>query len=395
MAPIDGNYFNYKTDSRRYAALLLRHGQCGVYDLEKDLEFMKIALVGLPKSGKTTIFNALTRSQAEVSAYAGGKREPNLASVSVEDDRVTRLSEIYRPKKTIYASVDITDFVGFGESGDDSSGLPAELVQLVRTNDAIAVVLRNFDSDIDGAAQPQDDLAQIEDEFVLADLILVENRLERIAKSQRTGQKTVILENEEKLLKRLQEILAAGTTLREVELTDADEKAIRGFQFLTLKPVMVIVNSTEENHGKNGQLIEKLNGEYPTIECAGNFEMELSQLDEQEEIEAFLADIGIEESARQRLTHTAYDILGYISFFTVGKDEVRAWNISKGDTALVAADTIHSDLARGFIRAECFSFEDFIEAGSEKGVKDAGKFRLEGKDYVVKDGDMICIRFNV
>ncbi len=356
---------------------------------------MKIALVGLPKSGKTTIFNALTRSQAEVSAYSGGKREPNLASVAVEDDRVTKLSEIYKPKKTIYASVDITDFVGFGESGEDSAGLPAELVQLVRTNDAIAVVLRNFESDLDGAQHPKDDLAQIEDEFVLADLILVENRLERIAKSQRTGQKTVILENEEKLLKQLQEVLAAGTALRDIELTVADAKAIRGFQFLTLKPVMVIVNSSEGNYGRNKELIDSFNNRYPTIECAGNFEMELSQLDDQEEIEAFLADIGIKESARLRLTRTAYDILGYISFFTIGKDEVRAWNISKGETALNAADTIHSDLARGFIRAECYSFDDFIECGSEKGVKDAGKFRLEGKDYVVKDGDMICVRFNV
>jgi len=357
---------------------------------------MKIGLVGLPKSGKTTIFNALTKSQAQVSAYSGGKAEPNLASVAVEDDRVRKLSEIYHPKKTTYASVDITDFAGLSDGAGEPSAFPQELLQLIRNNDAIAVVLRNFDNDLDGAPAPTDDLSTIEGEFLLADHLIVENRLERMTKAKRTGQFTPVMESEQKLLTKLQAHLDDGNPLRDLELPENDIKAVRGFQFLTLKPVMVILNSAEDNFGHNDAVLADLNQSYPTIECAGNFEMELSQLSDEEEIEAFLADMGITESARRRLTRTAYEILGYISFFTVGKDEVRAWNINRGDTALDAAAAVHSDLARGFIRAECFSYDDFLACGGEeKAVKDAGKFRLEGRDYVVKDGDMLCIRFNV
>ena len=356
---------------------------------------MKIGLVGLPKSGKTTIFNALTKSRAEVSAYSGGKAEPNLASVAVEDDRVTRLSDIYQPKKTTFASVDITDFAGFGDSGGETSTFPQELLQLIRNNDALGVVLRNFHDAMDESPTPNDDLSVIEGEFLLADHLIVENRLERMTKAKKTGQFTSVMESEEKLLMRLQAHLDSGNPLRDLEFPEAEEKALRGFQFLTLKPVMVILNSAEDNFGQNDAVLTELGKRYPTIEYAGSFEMELSQLSD-DEIEAFLADIGITESARMRLTRTAYEILGSISFFTVGKDEVRAWNINKGDRALDAAAAVHSDLARGFIRAEAFSFDDFIACGGdEKAVKDAGQFRLEGRDYVVKDGDMICIRFNV
>jgi GTP-binding protein YchF len=357
---------------------------------------MKIGLVGLPKSGKTTIFNALTKSSAEVSAYSGGKAEPNLASVAVEDVRVTRLSEIYRPKKTTFASVDITDFAGFSDSAGESSTFPQELLQLIRNNDALAVVLRNFQSVLDEAPSPSDDLSTIEGEFLLADHLIVESRLERMTKAKRTGQFTSVMEGEEKLLIRLQAHLEAGHPLRGLDLAGNEEKSVRGFQFLTLKPLMVVLNSAEDNFGQNEAALAELSKRFPTIEYAGSFEMELSHLSDEEEIEAFLADIGITESARLRLTRTAYEILGSISFFTVGKDEVRAWNISQGDKALDAAATIHSDLARGFIRAECFSYDDFLACGGdEKAVKDARKFRLEGRDYVVKDGDMICIRFNV
>jgi ribosome-binding ATPase YchF (GTP1/OBG family) len=205
-----------------------------------------------------------------------------------------------------------------------------------------------------------------------------------------------LLESELKLLKRIDTFLDSGLPLREMELEESEKKAVNGFKFLTLKPVMVVLNSSEENFGQNQSVLEELNKRYPTIECAGSFEMELSLLDDEAEIQAFLADIGITESARTRLTKTAFDMLGYISFFTIGKDEVRAWNIVKGSTALDAAGTVHTDMARGFIRAECYSFDDFIESGGEeRAVKDAGKFRLEGKEYVVKDSDMLCFRFNV
>ena len=357
---------------------------------------MKIGLVGLPKSGKTTIFNALTKAHAEVSAYGGGKAEPNLASVAVEDERLTKLSEIVHPKKTIYVSLDLTDFAGFSEHEADSTAFSPELLQLIRYNDALAVVLRNFHSDLDGDPSPADNLSTIEAEFLLADLFIVENRLERIEKTKRTGQFSPLLESEQKLLARLEAFLDSGHPLRDMELAESEKKAVNGFKFLTLKPVMVVLNSAEDNFGHNEAGLAELNKRYPTIECAGTFEMELSQLDDDDEIGAFLADIGITESARRRLTKAAFDMLGYISFFTIGKDEVRAWNIAKGSTALDAAGTVHSDMARGFIRAECYSFDDFIACGGEeKAVKEAGKFRLEGRDHVVKDGDMLNIRFNV
>lgn len=357
---------------------------------------MKIGLVGLPKSGKTTIFNALTKGEAEVSAYSGGKAEPNLASVAVEDERVTRLSEIVRPKKTIYVNLDLTDFAGFVDDGETTGAFPQELLQQIRNNDAFAVVLRNFHSDLEGEPTPGQDLSAIEGEFLLADHIIVETRLERLAKAKRTGQFTPALETEQKLLQQLQEHLDSGRPLRELDLPPQERKSISGFQFLTLKPVMVILNSSEDIFGQNEATLAELSDRYPTIECAGTFEMELSQIDDAEEVAAFLQDMGMQDSARIRLTKTAYDLLGYISFFTIGKDEVRAWNVVRGSKAAEAAGTIHSDMERGFIRAECFSYEDFITCGEdERGVKEAGKFRLEGRDYIVKDGDMLCIRFNV
>jgi GTP-binding protein YchF len=357
---------------------------------------MKIGLVGLPKSGKTTLFNALTKSHAEVSAYSGGKAEPNRASVAVEDERLTRISDIVKPKKTIYVRLDLMDFAGFTSHETESPDFSPELLQLIRLNDALAVVLRNFPRDLEDDPSPLERLSMIESEFLLADHIIVENRLERIEKARRTGQFTPLLESEQKLLKRIEAFLDAGQPLRELELEESEKKAVNGFKFLTLKPVMVVLNSSEQNFGQNAATLAELNNRYPTIECAGDFEMELSQLDDEDEIEAFLADMGIAESARLRLTKTAFDMLGYISFFTIGKDEVRAWNIVRGETALDAAGSVHTDMARGFIRAECYSFEDFIECGGEeKAVKEAGKFRLEGRDYVVKDGDMLCFRFNV
>lgn len=354
---------------------------------------MKLGLIGLPKSGKTTIFNALTGAQAEVTAYATGKIEPNLASVPVDDERVTKFAELYRPKKTVHATIDISDFVG--TTGEKASALSPAMLQLIRNNDALAMVVRNFENDLEGAAKPAVDIAGIEDEFVLADLIIVENRLERIEKGAKKGQKTPQILAEEKLMHRLAEQLNNSLPVRNLEYSAEEKQLLTGFQFLTLKPVMVILNSDESNFGKNQYLLDSIAAHYPAIECAGTFEMELAGLDEEEK-SAFMADMGITESSRSRMTRTAYELLGYISFFTVGEDEVRAWNIFRGDTALTAAGTIHSDLARGFIRAECFSYADFVACGStEKGVKERGKFRLEGKEYVVADGDVLNIRFNV
>lgn len=354
---------------------------------------MKIGLIGLPGSGKTTIFNALTKMEAPVAAQSKGKAEPNVAVVKVLDERVGRLSEMYLPKKTVYATVELVDFTGIAAEGGNGAFSPSA-VGTIKTMDALTLVLRHFEDDFTGPARPQEELRRIQEELVLTDLIVVENRLERIEKGNHRGQRTDAVAKEEKLLRKILEKLNENQAIRDIPLSHDEEKLIRGFQFLTKKPLMVILNSEESRYGKNESVLAELLKSGRAIEFAGKFEMELSRMDEDEAV-VFMEDMGIRESAYRRLTALAYETLGYISFFTVGSDEVRAWNVHHGNTALDAAATIHSDLARGFIRAECFSYEDVLRCGSEKGVRETGLFRLEGKEYLVRDGDILSIRFNV
>jgi hypothetical protein len=380
----------------RLANELFNHGLRSFYFiLEKRSLILKIGLVGLPKSGKTTIFNALSKSHAEVSAFESMKTEPNIAIVDVRDERVTKLIEMYRPAKSMYAKIELVDFVGVQKDETKKEELfTTELMRLVKTMDSLAVVLRNFTSDLTGAISTASDLGKIEEELLLSDLIIAEKRIERIAASSKGGQ-TAALAAEEKVLQKVIRQLNAVKPIRELSLTADEQKIIRGFQFLTQKPLFLVLNSDEAHFKKDSALLDSLTKHYKTIECAGSFEMELSHLADEAEIKAFMDDMGINESARDRLTLCAYETLGLISFFTVGEDEVRAWELFRGASAVDAAGTIHTDLARGFIRAECFSYSDLMECGSEKGVKDKGKFRMEGKDYIVKDGDILSIRFNV
>ena len=355
---------------------------------------MKIGLIGLANSGKTTIFNALTKSEAEVTAYANAKAEPNLAVVDVADDRVDRLVEIYNPKKTIYATLELVDFVGLAEGAAKADLFSGAALGQIRTMDALAHVVRNFPDELGKDPTPLEDIRKMDEELALADLMIVETRLERIAHAYQRGQKTDALQREEKTLQIILDHLGRDQPVRTLSLDQDQERSIRGFQFLTQKPSMVIINSEETCFGENRELLEEIAPAHKVVEFAGKFEMELARLND-EEAGLFMEDMGIETSARDRLSRAAYDILGYISFFTVGSDEVRAWNISRGQSAVEAAGTIHSDLARGFIRAECFSYDDLMACGSEKGLRDKGLFRLEGKTYGVKDGDIVNIRFNV
>jgi len=354
---------------------------------------MRIGLLGLQRAGKTTIFNALTGSDAAVADYSQ-KTEANVAVVAVADERVGKLTAMYHPKKTVYATIDVTDFPPV-EQGASKTGLfPGELMKEIKTVNALAIVLRAFASEMDGAATPLEDLRKIEEEFILTDLVVAETRLERIALAYRKGQKTPQLVVEEKALQKIAERLNAMQPIRGAEFTPDEEKAMRGFQLLTARPMVAIVNTDEDGYGKNAALLADIGQRCMAIEAAGKFEMELGKLSD-EEAAAFMQDMGIAESARSKLTTALYETLGYISFFTVGEDEVRAWNIRRGETALDAAGTIHTDLARGFIRAECFGYDDLMELGSEKAIKEKGRLRLEGKEYVVKDGDVLNIRFNV
>jgi GTP-binding protein YchF len=264
----------------------------------------------------------------------------------------------------------------------------------IRSVDALAVVLRGFPDESGAPPDPLRDLHTIDEELLLSDLIIVEKRLEKIEAGMKRGQKTDALVFEEKVLKKIHEPLNQSLPVRSLTFDEKEENAIRGFQFLSKKPVIAIVNSDETSFGKRNDLLAEMGKLHPRIEFAGNFEMELSRLEDEAEAKAFMEDMGIKESARDLLTSMAYEILGLISFFTVGPDEVRAWTINKGSTAVQAAGAIHTDLARGFIAAECFTYNDLIECGSEKAIKDKGKFRLEGKEYIVQGGDILSIRFN-
>ena len=356
---------------------------------------MNIGLIGMPNSGKTTIFNALTKSEAQVTSYANSKSEPNRAVVQVIDNRVEALSEMYLPRKTTFAAIELIDFVGLSQGAAREGLFASSAMGAVKNTDALVLVLGNYLQNPAEKPAPLTELGKLEEELLISDLIIVENRLERIAKADRQGKKTNLLEIEERLLLRIAEQLSDNRSIRDMKLDGKYEKMIRGFQFLTQKPVLVIVNSNETNYGKDNNLLAEIKKRHRVIEFAGKFELELSQLNDPEDIRLFMEDIGLQESARDRLCRAAYELLGYISFFTVGTDEVRAWSIRTDESILTAAGTIHSDLARGFIRAQCFSYDDLMAYGSEKQISDQGLMRLEGKKYIVQDGDVLNIRFNI
>jgi ribosome-binding ATPase len=355
---------------------------------------VNIGLIGLANSGKTTIFNALSKSQAEVTPYASSKSEPNRSVVEVMDTRVAVLSGMYKPKKTTYATIELIDFAGLTEGSAKEGLFSDSSMGLIKNTHALAIVARYFNDELMGSPEPVSDIRKIDEELLISDLIIAENRLDRIEKAYRQGKRTNLLEIEEKTLRKIVEYLNDNRPIRELKMEEEPERMMRGFRFLTQKPVLIILNSEEDNFGKNQNLLEEIGKSHKVIEFAGKFEMELSQVNDQKDIDLFMADMGIKESARDRLCRAAYELLGYISFFTVGSDEVRAWSIQRGETALAAAGSIHTDLARGFIRAECISYPDLIDCGFEKAVSAKGLLRLEGKNYIVQDGNILNIRYN-
>ncbi|MCL2064396.1 MAG: YchF family ATPase [Candidatus Cloacimonetes bacterium] len=358
---------------------------------------MKLGITGKAKSGKTTLFNAVTGQNADINLY-DVKQEPNLGVVLVPDERIDKLSNIYKPQKTIFATIEFLDFPAMTEDTENHEFLSATSMALLKNTDALAIILRNFTNTIldetKGKSNPINDLNDILIEFIYSDILITEKRLEKIELNFKRGVKDATTILEEKTLKKCLEFLHKEIPIREANLADDELRIIKGFHFLSLKPVMIILNSDENNFGQNQEIITNLSKIAPVYEFAGKFELELSILSD-EEAKDFMEDIGISESAVIRIIKNAYDLLGYISFFTVGEDEVRAWTIQKGDNALTAAGKIHTDLARGFIRAETFKYEDLISLGSEKVIREKGLFRLEGKTYIVQDGDIIFVRFNV
>jgi len=347
---------------------------------------MKVGIVGFPRAGKTTVFNALTGLHAQVGGY-GDPSKPNLGTIKVPDARIDRLTEIFAPKKTTYAEMVFVDFPG-GERGGVLD--QTTLVQM-RDADALVQVVRGFTDPVSqDAADAARDIEGFKGELLLADLAILEKRLERLKKEK--GK-----EQEAELVARCKAALDAETPLRHISLTPAEERTLSGFGMLSRLPLMVLVNVAEDDAAAPLSAAAQARAEadgVPALALCAQIEAEIASLDAADRA-AFLADLGVAESARARFIQAAYALLDLISFLTSGEDEVRAWPIRRGTPAVRAAGKIHSDIERGFIRAEVVAFDDFARLGSEAKCREAGKLRLEGKDYVVQDGDIIHFRFNV
>jgi len=354
---------------------------------------MKLGIIGLPQSGKTTIFNAVTRGNAPTTASAG-RIEVHTAVVDVPDPRVDRLSAMFKPKKTIYAKVTYADIAGL-ESGLAKSGISGNLLNQLTQMDGLIHVVRCFaDENVphpSGSVDPVRDAAAMEGELLLNDLIAVERKLERLVEERKKGGTDKVLnERQTALFTRLHEILSAEKPLRGTPISDEEEKYLSGFGLLTRKPLLVLLNLGE------GQSAPELKGSTssPVVALQGKLEMEISQLPP-DDAAVFMQEYGIQELSLNRMIKISYDLLNQQSFFTVGEDEVRAWTTRRAATAVEAAGEIHTDLQKGFVRAEVVACQDLLELGSMAESKAKGKLRLEGKEYVVKDGDIVHIRFNV
>lgn len=366
---------------------------------------MQIAIVGLAGAGKTTVFNTLTRGHAETGGFGG--LELHVGVVKVPDERLDRLAEIFKPKKVIQADVTYVDLPAPPASSEGRIGteeLPAEHLARLREADALIHVVRAFDDPSlphpTGSVDPRRDLDQLDLEFTLADLALVDRRLERLGASGRhgTAAEREANEREEVVLRQLKEALESERPIRDMDLEPDDEKATRGFRFLTQKPVLVLLNVGETDLPGAGDLVDLITADYPHRRAlvdalSAKIEMELGELDE-EMARVFMEELGIRESSLARVIGLSYRLLGLISFLTAGPDEVRAWPVRDGSTAVDAAGAIHTDLARGFIRAETVAYDDLLTLGSMAEARKAGRLRSEGKTYRVRDGDVLEILFS-
>lgn len=354
---------------------------------------MRLGIIGLPQCGKTTIFNALTRGNSPTT-MSGGRIEVRSAVVEVPDARVDRLAEMFKPEKTTYARVEYADITGL-DGSSSSAGISGQLLNELSQMDGILHVVRCFEDDSvphpSGNLDVQRDAVAMESELLLNDLIAVESKLERLTDEWNKGiRDKVKVERDQALFERLKDALLEELPLMSVELSGKEQKEIGGYGFLTLKPILTVLNLGEGQEPPDLKM-----GEYGrAIALQGKLEMEISQL-APDEAQMFLDEYGIEEPSLSRMIRESYDLLGLISFFTVGEDEVRAWTVTQGATAPEAAGEIHSDLQKGFIRAEVVAYVDLDSFGSMAAVREGGKLAVEGKTYVVQDGDVIRVRFNV
>ena len=360
---------------------------------------MQVAIVGLARAGKTTVFNTLTRGAAETGGFGG--MTFNVGVVKVPDDRLRRLTELFKPKREVAADVTYVDLPAPPTSvdGREAAEIPADQLAQLRNADELLHVVRAFDNPAvphpDGTVDPLRDVERLDLELVLADLGVVERRVEKLSTSGRHGSpaEREANEHELELMERLLPGLRAGRPIRDVELSDDESKRLRGFRLLTEKPVLVLLNIGEADIGRADEIVADfaahVTHRHTRVEAlSARIEMEIGQLDA-DEAEVFRADLGLTESSLERVIRLSYELLGLISFFTVGPDETRAWTIPAGSTAVDAAAAIHTDLAHGFIRAEVINWQELLELGSMGEAKKKGRLRSEGRTYLVQDGDCL------
>jgi GTP-binding protein YchF len=352
---------------------------------------MKLGIIGLPQSGKTTIFNALTRGDTPTTASAG-RIEVHTAVVDVPDPRLEALSGMFEGKKTVYAKVTYADIAGL-EGGAARSGISGQLLNQLAQMDGFLNVVRCFESDLvphpAGSVDPARDVEAMLSELLLNDLIMVERKLERLADERRKGgSDRTVVERGIALFERLQATLLKNEPLRSMEFTPDERKELSSYGLLSRKPVLTVFNLGE------GQSPPSFELDHDSVALQGKLEMELAQLPP-EDAALFMAEYGIEELSLKAMIGLSYDLLQLQSFFTIGDDEVRAWTLQRGGTAYEAAGAVHTDLQKGFIRAEVIPVDELIELGGLSEARTKGKLRLEGKEYPVKDGEVVHIRFNI
>ena len=363
---------------------------------------MKIGIVGLPNVGKTTMFNSITNAGAECANYPFCTIEPNVGVVAVPDERLEKLTEMYHPEKTTPAVIEFVDIAGLVKGASKGEGLGNKFLSHIREVDSIVEVVRCFEDSnivhVDGSVDPLRDIETINLELIFADMETVDKRLERAKKNLKADKK---YQFEIDTLEKLKKTLEEGKSARTLELTDEEKEVIKDAFLLTMKPILYIANISEDeiNNADDNENVKKVR-EYAKSENAEviplcvRLEEELSTLDKEDKIE-MLHDLGLEESGLDKVIKASYKLLGLMSFLTAGEPEVRAWTIKIGTKAPQAAGKIHSDIERGFIRAEVVSYDDLIREGSMNAVKEKGLMRLEGKDYIMQDGDIVLFRFNV